>query len=488
MVVIDEASQMLPQYAIGSIMRAKQLIVVGDSEQMPPSTLFNKLLESDEEEEDEIDEESILESAGQRVGNTVSLRWHYRSRHPSLIDFSNYYFYDNRLQVIPSPQIDKAVMGVKLIYVDNAIYENRLNRMEAQRVIVTAKQSMIDQPEKTIAIVALNNPQSTFIQEEFNKLKDTDPIVREYVSEHLDPLNELLITNLENVQGSERDVVIISSVYGPHKEGSTEMAQRFPLINTEKGHRRLNVLFTRARDQVILVTSMLPSMIKEGKNDKKGKVILRNYLDYAKTGELQVSEETGLEPDSDFEVFVMRALKNAGYDCVPQVGVKGFRIDIGVKVAGIAGRYIAGIECDGATYHSSPQARDRDMIRQDILEGMGWRIYRIWSTDWFSDQKNETAKLLSYLDKIRGKRTTTEIRTRGFNTGSREVSKDVPEEERKELESNNEFTRKPHLLCRLELKEQFLLRNLVVQLIFLFMKWVQENSKCMTSKGTGLDT
>ena len=397
-VIIDEASQMLPQHALGSIFRASQLVVVGDNQQMPPSNLFNMSFDEIEEEDSEIDAESILDLSAERLGNSVSLRWHYRSRHPSLIQFSNKEFYKNRLEVMPSPVNDSRQLGISCVQVDG-VFKSRLNIAEAKEVILQAKRSMAQNPEQSIGIITMNLPQREYIEDEIRRLADTDPIIRDYFARwEDDDIQYPLINNLERVQGDERDVIIISTVYGPDENG--RQTQAFPLINTKQGHRRLNVLFTRAKNKLIVVTSMRPSAISVDEKSSRGKRVLRDYIEYARSGVLEAGQALSVEPDSDFEVFVMNALSNAGYVAVPQVGVRGFRIDIGVQLQGDNSRYIAGIECDGATYHSSPQARDRDKIRQDILESLGWNIYRIWSTDWFANPTKETSKLLEWLSKL----------------------------------------------------------------------------------------
>jgi hypothetical protein len=401
LVIIDEASQMLPESAVASILRGKQLVVVGDDMQMPPSQGFMAGLDYAEDDEPEVDSESILELASNRLGNTISLRWHYRSRHESLINFSNRYFYEDRLEVFPSPRDAGGTLGVTRVKVDGS-YKQSVNVREAEAVIVQLKRCMADYPDDSIGVVAMNAKQAEFINEQLDMYKDTDPVVSRYFDRwNDDPLNFLFVRNLENVQGDERDTIIISTVYGPDDKGN--MYQRFPLINTATGHRRLNVLFSRAKNRVILVTSMNASDVKLEDRSTRGKKALRDYIEYAGTGRLDAGDvDLMAQADSDFELHVMERLKVAGYEPVPQVGVRGFRIDIGVRHPNYPDGFIAGIECDGATYHSSPQARDRDKIRQDILQSLGWKIYRIWSTDWFSDPLKETDKMLNWLNQVGG--------------------------------------------------------------------------------------
>ena len=397
LVVIDEASQMLPGSAIAGVARGRQLVVVGDDQQMPPSEIFKSLRDDDEHE---IDSESILDLAKKRLGKTISLQWHYRSSHESLISFSNKNFYNDRLQVCPSPKGIKTGLGVSRIQVKGA-YKKSLNIPEAKEVITQLKKCVVKYPKDSIGIVAMNKTQQDYINEQLNEMKYTDPIVSEYFERwEKNLLESPFVKNLENVQGDERDTIIISTVYGPEDSGRTK--QNFPLINTDKGHRRLNVLFTRAKKRIFLVTSMRPSDIKlEQGIPSMGKKILRDYIEYAASGRLEVGENTGAQPENDFELSVVERLKIAGYEPVPQVGVGRYRIDIGVKHPDYHDGYIAGIEADGATYHSSPEARDRDKIRQDVLESQGWNIYRIWSTDWFDDPDKQTQKMLDWLKEKR---------------------------------------------------------------------------------------
>jgi very-short-patch-repair endonuclease len=413
LIIIDEASQMLPEYAIPSMLRGKQLVVVGDDQQMPPSDLFRLTSETSDPDEVEIDAESILDLASNRLGNSVSLRFHYRSRHHSLIAFSNKHFYRNRLEVVPSPTVDTDSLGIKHIKVEGS-YKEGLNIPEANRVILEAKRCMSMFEEQSLGIVAMNIRQKEYIEEELYRLADTDPVIRAYFERwEGDDLQYPFITNLERVQGDERDIIIISTVYG--QDENKKMYQRFPLINSSHGHRRLNVLFTRAKNRLVLVTSMNPSDIKLEEGSTRGKRILQEYIQYAATGRLEQGEESDREPDSDFEIFVAAALKDAGFSVVPQVGVRKFVIDIGVKHPSYPYGFLAGIECDGRLYHSSSYARDRDRIRQDILESLGWRIYRVWSTDWFADPDRETKKMIGWLNEhlkgIRSKQITpTEIK------------------------------------------------------------------------------
>lgn len=211
----------------------------------------------------------------------------------------------------------------------------------------------------------------------------------------------LFIKNLENVQGDERDVIFISFTYGPG-EVDGKVYQRFGPINSDVGWRRLNVLFTRSKKRMHVFSSMRSEDIQVTETSKRGVQSLRGFLHFAEKGNMDgLAHHTGKAPDSDFEVSVITALENAGFRCEPQVGVAGFFIDIAVRDPGKQGRYLMGIECDGATYHSAKSARDRDRLRQDVLEGLGWRIRRIWSTDWFCNPDEILEPIVRELNRLK---------------------------------------------------------------------------------------
>ena len=217
----------------------------------------------------------------------------------------------------------------------------------------------------------MNLTQRELIFQEFERIASQDDAVRSYVEHHSETVEPFFVKNLENVQGDERDVILISTVYGPTANG--QVYQRFGPVNSKVGHRRLNVLFTRAKRAIILVTSLRPDDIRVSASSNAGVQTLQAYLNYAAAG-AEADNTEGGEPDSDFEIFVADRLRAAGYEVVPQVGVEFFRIDIGVRSPGTKHIFLAGIECDGARYHTGYTVRDRDRIRQDILEGLGWHI------------------------------------------------------------------------------------------------------------------
>jgi len=401
-VVMDEASQLKPEFAIGAIARGKQLVVVGDSNQLPPTSFFNRL--SDEVDEEEItiaESESILDLCRSQFRTIKKLLWHYRSQHHSLIAFSNSAFYNNDLLVFPSPHEQNNELGLSAIYVKDAVYENQVNKKEAIHVADLLINHMRTNKAYSIGVVTLNVKQKELISEIF-ETKKLELVGEDDLWKHWENKSEpIFIKNLENVQGDERDYIIISTTFG--KAPNTNVVrQNFGPISKPNGWRRLNVLFTRARRSITVVTSLLPSDIVVDSATHDGAKVLQNYLNYIQTGVLLQGEDTGYEPDSDFERAIINLLNRYGFDVTPQLGVAGFRIDIAVKHPVFKNTYIAAIECDGATYHSSKTARDRDRIRQEILESLGWkdRIWRIWSTDWFKNPNEETERLLEFLKSI----------------------------------------------------------------------------------------
>lgn len=407
LLVVDEASQMRPEYAISAVLRGAQFVVVGDANQLPPSDHFQTSgvdgAGGDGTGGDGVgvseDTESILDLANQRFRRKRRLKWHYRSQHESLIQFSNREFYQGDLIVFPSPMGDgDDLLGVKCRYVADAVYEASINEKEAEAVIEEALRLMLTHPERSIGIAAMNAKQTELINNQFERVVLEQPAIRAYLDEYAGGVDEFFIKNLENVQGDERDIILISTVYGPNKDG--KVLQNFGLMNREVGWRRLNVLVTRAKLSTRLFTSLRPNDIKVTDTSNRSIRALHDYLSYAHGG-AAYRDASGGEPDSDFELFVADALTQAGYDVVHQVGVDGFRIDLGVRHRDYPVGFIAGVECDGASFHRGLTVRDRDRIRQSVLEGLGWRIYRIWSTDWFADPARELARLVAFLEQHR---------------------------------------------------------------------------------------
>ena len=394
LVIIDEASQMTPENAIGALVRSKQAMIVGDTNQLPPTSFFRKVYDDDEDEE-AVNDESVLQLANAVFRPARRLRWHYRSRHSSLIAFSNKYVYNNDLIVFPTVNSTSAKMGVSLVEV-KGLYSSGTNPIEATVMSDAIITFMKNNPDRSLGVVVLNQRQRDLLAQKFELALRLEPKCARYIERWEKDINEGLesffIKNLENVQGDERDVIFIGTVYGPETHGAKVM-QRFGPINGITGKRRLNVLFTRAKEQIVTFSSMTSADIIAQEGVNEGVYLFKKWLEYSATGQLETGEETDKEPDSDFECYVIEALKAMGCEPVPQVGVAGYFIDIGVKHAHWPHGYVLGIECDGRTYHSSKSARDRDRLRQEVLENLGWHFHRIWSTDWFENPQDEITKL-----------------------------------------------------------------------------------------------
>jgi very-short-patch-repair endonuclease len=405
LVVMDEASQIRPEDAMGALMRAKQAIVVGDSKQMPPSRTFDS--GSSLEGLFAISSmESILSLAeGSRRFMSTRLRWHYRSRHQDLIAFSNARYYDNDLLIFPSTHRTGSELGLHRIHLADATYEGHQNQTEAQRVveliIQCGKKNLATSPERrmSLGVAAMNAPQRDLIEEILETTCNRDAAARKAVDALMRMSDPLFIQNLENVQGDERDHIVISFTYGP-EPASRRVMQRFGPILQTGGERRLNVLFTRARLRLTAVTSMTSDQITAGPGSARGLRDLKAYLAFLETGktpDLGVLTQKSGTHDSAFEAEVASVLSSLGLHWESQVGVAGYFIDLGVYHPEKPAEFLLGIECDGATYHSSVVARDRDRIREEVIRSRGWDIYRIWSTDWFQNRGLETDRLRRYL-------------------------------------------------------------------------------------------
>ncbi|WP_265571058.1 DUF4011 domain-containing protein [Sphingomicrobium nitratireducens] len=396
LVIVDEASQMKPEFAVSAFMRGKQIMVVGDTKQLPPTDFFDGSADKDDDDGGmEVQQDSILELAEARLPGR-RLSWHYRSQHEDLIAFSNRQFYDDSLVVFPSPRPEDPLLGVRHEHV-GGIYRSSLNEEEARRVVEEAVSLMIQYPEESLGIATMNAKQADLIRNEMERLALEQKTVASYIDRWAGSLESFFVKNLENVQGDERDIILISTVYGPDENGT--VAQRFGPINRPDGGRRLNVLASRAKKSMRVFTSLAPGNIKITPGSSDGLVAFHAFLTRVSGGAVE-DDPTAQEKDfeSDFERMVAERIQHHGYRVVPQVGVKGYRIDLGIKHKTLPLGYIAGVECDGATYHNAPSVRDRDQVRQSVLEGLGWNIHRIWSTDWWQDADRAMAKLLAQLE------------------------------------------------------------------------------------------
>lgn len=400
LVVFDEASQVKPEDALAAIMRGSQLILSGDPNQLPPTTFFD--VASDDARDDESDLqalESILDEAGVWLPERM-LRWHYRSRHDELIAFSNHEFYDNLLVTFPDAGGETA-LGVRFVHCPEAIYDrggSRTNAVEAEKVADLVAEVKKEHPLDSVGVVAFSQAQQDAILDVFEERAREDTLYARLLSDD-DDLEPFFIKNLETVQGDERDTIIISVGYGPDADGRLTM--NFGPLNQEAGARRLNVAVTRARKREILVSSMTAHDIDP--SAARGAQLLRRYLDFAARGPdaLGTGVSTTAASESPFEEAVGNALRDRGLQVEAQVGCGPYRIDLGIVDPERPGRYLLGVECDGATYHSCQTARDRDRLREQVLKDRGWRIVRIWSTDWWRNPQRQVDRVVQALEDTR---------------------------------------------------------------------------------------
>ncbi len=402
-VLFDEASQIVPEDAIGSIYRGKTLVVAGDNKQLPPTSFFQKSL-MDNVEWDQVNDEdfevfdSILDEC-LGIGLPVkTLRWHYRSKHEDLIAFSNHQFYDDSLITFPAAKAQHDSLGVKLVHVPEGIYDrggNRDNPVEAEKIATLVFEHFTNYPKKTLGVVTFSIAQMKAIEEAIDRQLKEQPEFDKFFKE--DRLEGFFVKNLENVQGDERDVIFFSIGYGYDQTG--EMTMNFGPLNKPGGERRLNVAVTRAREKVVIVTSIKSDDITPAAK-AQGVQTLRNYIEYAEKGPTIIdipSQKAGVY-ESHLDEDVASEIQKLGYEVVPQVGCSGYKINIGVIDPVNSGCYLMGVECDGTTYRSSSSARDRDRLREQVLKGLGWCIHRVWSPSWIARRDSEVKRLKDALE------------------------------------------------------------------------------------------
>lgn len=410
-VVFDEASQIPVWDAIGAIARGKQVVMVGDPKQLPPTSFFDRA-ESDLDDEDvEGDLESILDECIGANLPTMNLAWHYRSRHESLIAFSNHHYYRGELVTFPSPVTEDRAVSFHSV---KGTYEKggaRINQSEA-KVLVADLVGRLKSPgfresRLTIGVVTFNSEQQSLIEDLLDEERRKDPSIESFFAEM--ELEPVFVKNLESVQGDERDIMYFSITYGPDVTGAVSM--NFGPMNRGGGERRLNVAITRARHELRVFCSLRTEQMDLARTQARGVRDLKHFLEFAERGPRALAEATkGSLGDfeSPFEEAVASALARKGWQLHTQVGASAFRVDLAVVHPDAPGMYLTGIECDGATYHRSATARDRDKLREQVLRGLGWDIFRVWSTDWWIDSVDTLekldARLRSLLEISRGKR------------------------------------------------------------------------------------
>lgn len=411
LLVVDEASQVRPEDALGAIARARQIVVVGDQKQLPPSSFFDRLVADEEEDDEEAEDGEDLLGAAAKVGDMESiltlcearglssrmLKWHYRSRDPSLIEVSNREFYENGLVLPPSPLQEDPAYGLCFTRVAG-VYDKggkRNNRGEGEAIVARIAEHARARPELSLGVVTFSFAQRNLITELLELARRTDAPLDAFLREG--QAEDAFVKNIENVQGDERDVILVSVGYGPTVPGGRLTSMSFGPVNGEGGERRLNVLFTRARVRCEVFASFDPADIDPTRSRGEGPRILKRYLDFAKNGRIDDGSPTGEDADTPFEEDVGDVVRSLGFLADPQVGSSGFKIDIGIRHPDRPGTYILAVECDGAAYHSALWARERDRLRQDVLEHLGWRFHRIWSTDWFYSRASEIQRLKTAL-------------------------------------------------------------------------------------------
>tara|TARA_B100000953_G_scaffold289860_1_gene274321 strand:+ start:4378 stop:10155 length:5778 start_codon:yes stop_codon:yes gene_type:complete len=398
-VIFDEASQIPPWDAIGALSRGKQAIIVGDTKQLPPTAFFS--MKSEDDSDEKIDCESVLEMFGS-IYPEMLLKWHYRSRSESLISFSNHYIYDNRLYTFPASNTEDDKVSLKIVAGKNAYYDrgkSKTNVGEAHAVVDEIF-SRLKEEENTnsIGVVTFSSVQATLISDLIDERLQREPNFESF----FDVANPeyIFVKNLENVQGDERDVILFSVGYG--KDSLGKISRNFGPLNNSGGERRLNVAVTRARYEVKIFSNFHPRELDVSTSSSEGLRLLKEYLLYAQEGHTTLLRQQRVnnedEFDSPFEKEVAEALRKRGWEVRTQIGVGGYRVDLGVVHPEYSGKFLAGIECDGARYHSAKSARDRDILRQMVLEGLGWNILRIWSTDWWYDYEKCVDKLHQELE------------------------------------------------------------------------------------------
>jgi very-short-patch-repair endonuclease len=405
LVVFDEASQIPVWDAVGAIARGKEAIIVGDPKQLPPTNFFSKADSGDVDDADDTvveDLESILDDCIAAQLPERHLNWHYRSRHESLIAFSNYHYYGNRLFTFPSPHQD---LGVSFRHVSGQYDKgkSRTNRAEATAVVNEVLRRLLDpqKAKRSIGIVTFSQAQQMLIDDLLEEARRQNLEIEPYFSDGA--VEPVFVKNLENVQGDERDVILFSICYGPDASGRVSM--NFGPMNRDGGERRLNVAITRARQEVIVFSTLRAEHIDLSKTRSQGVADLKCFLDYAERGPVAIEERRSMEPEgeceSPLEMQICDALRDKGHTVHPQVGCSGYRIDLAIVDPERPGRYLLGIECDGANYHRSKTARDRDKLRESILRGLGWDLHRVWSTDWWERPEEELARIETAIESAR---------------------------------------------------------------------------------------
>ena len=410
-VIFDEASQLTTEDCIGAIIRADKLVVAGDTKQLPPTSFFKTVVEAQEEENEEEttgeyereDLDSILDECTTSGFPQCMLKWHYRSKHEHLIAFSNKHLY-KELYTFPSCIENSETLGIKFLFNEPKAETKENKCLEEAKIVANAvMEHARKHPEMSLGVATLNIKQKALIEAEIENLREHDSSCEDFFDNNKEEY--FFVKNLESVQGDERDVIMISIGYFKNKNGVLSM--NFGPINKDGGERRLNVLITRARYMVQVFSGIKASDFNIEKTNSKGVQLLQQYLDFAQRGEKALNQEEDTVEDkisaSLFEQSVYKELTNKGYLVQTNVGCSGYKIDLAIRSEENQNRYIMGIECDGIKYNSCATVRDRDRLRQEVLERLGWKIYRIWSQDWFKNPQKQLDKLVNYIESVKKK-------------------------------------------------------------------------------------
>ena len=393
LVVFDEASQMPTCEAVGAIARGKALVVVGDPKQMPPTSFFASS-NVDEDEADIDDLESILEDCRTLEIPSLQLNWHYRSRHESLIAFSNNEYYDGKLITFPS--VDDKQTKVKFVPVEG-VYDKggrRSNRSEAEAIVKEVERRLTsDSNTQSIGIIAFSVVQQNLIEDLLQEMLDHKLAVKQAADALYEPI---FVKNLENVQGDERDVILFSVGYGPDKKGNVSM--NFGPLNNAGGERRLNVAVSRARQEMMVFSTMRSSHIDLRRSKARGVEGLKHFLEYAEQQVLAENiQSTASRPDTPLARQIADAIAEKGYVVNVNVGRSHFKVDIAVSRQESPDAYVLGILLDGESYRDTQTTRDREIVQPSVLEGLGWRVMRVWSVDWLNNPQRVIDRVMEQL-------------------------------------------------------------------------------------------
>jgi very-short-patch-repair endonuclease len=404
-VIFDEASQVLPEDAMPAIVRGRHIVVAGDNQQLPPTGFFAGGIDDSDDDGSVADGFESLLDMMLPFAKSFHLNWHYRSRDEALIAFANHYIYKDRLVTFPGPGGQPSVSHVLVNHIPDADGQEESCSEEVNRVVQLVIAHAQKTPGRTLGVISMGIKHAMRLQGAMDHVLKTHPEIAEFFDP--DRPERFFIKNLERVQGDERDSIIISIGYGKNRAG--DLPLRFGPILAAGGRRRLNVAITRARDTMMVVSSFSHLDIDTTKvRESTGLEFLRNFLQYASSGGKLIDHSfVTSEPMNEFEADICTALEARGMKLVPQIGCSQFRIDLGVCHPDQPGRFVMAIECDGATYHSSATARDRDRLRQQMLENLGWTFHRIWSTDWFFRREEEIERAWSSYQVALAKQTET---------------------------------------------------------------------------------